>query len=775
MSTATRPSHLVVVLAPQPSSSLGALLSSLPKGLDASVVITPERDGAAFAALKNVHGLLDLPAERPLARGVYLAPAKPLEVSEGRISVRTDGEPAVERFVESAAEAYGERLILVLLSGSGTAAVEAAIAVGNNDGTLIVEKPRSGQRPVPPALPPTSIDVFSEPENVGEVLAELVREDVTIEGEEAKLVETLLDRIRDRHGIDFTSYKLPTIRRRLDRRMAAVGAGRLADYLHYLGSHPEEYQRLISSFLIKVTDFFRDQALFDHIRDRILPDLVRGARAHGHEIRIWSAGCATGEEAYSIAILVAEVLGDERKDFNVRIFATDVDADAIAFARQGVYPATSLRKLPRAMIQRYFLPRDGEFELNKTIRGLVVFGQHDLAERAPFPRVDMIVCRNVLIYFTEELQMRTLQLFAFALRDNGFLVLGNAESTNPLPQQFTQEDSHLKVYRRHGERILIPPPRRRREPGGMARAEHQRRPALGLAADHADHARRVASVLDRADRLLVNLPVGIVVVDRQYDVQHINAAARRLLGIRTAGIGDDFVHLATVLPPAELRAALDSALRGQAATRTFTVDGESAARHLELAAHPGYVEGIEGGETAVVIITDVTDSIGVRDELERMRGEQRGEIVELQRRVEQLQEANRQLIEANEDLALANMDLRTTNDELQVSNEEVQAASEEVETLNEELQATNEELETLNEELQATVEELNTTNDDLQERGRQLEEMARGLDMADAEGRSFEPGEAPWAKAARGEAWDGEVTIGRGGMRRKVRITIARE
>ena len=206
----------------------------------------------------------------------------------------------------------------------------------------------------------------------------------------------------------------------------------------------------MSSFLIKVTGFFRDPDLYRAIRERVLPELLADARARGHELRLWSAGCATGEEAYSLAILVAEALGDELERFAVRVFATDLDAEAVAFARRGVYPAAALADVPPDLLERYFTEHDGEYTVRKRVRALTVFGQHDLGQRAPFPRIDLALCRNVLIYFTPDLQRRALQLFAFALREGGYLALGKAETTTPLAEFFVVADARLKLYRRQG-------------------------------------------------------------------------------------------------------------------------------------------------------------------------------------------------------------------------------------------------------------------------------------------------------------------------------------
>jgi two-component system CheB/CheR fusion protein len=345
---------------------------------------------------------------------------------------------------------YGEQLIAVILTGNGTD--------GAAGGTGIIQNPETAPFPAMPlSLAPTDVDIIAHVENIGAILIDLISGiRVTARPTEERALRTFLDQLRERSGIDFNSYKMPTIMRRLQRRMVATGSERLTDYIRYLQGHNEEYQRLVSSFLIKVTEFFRDAELFSYLRDHVLPELIAEARNHDNELRFWSAGCATGEEAYSLAILVSDLLGEDLDRFNVRIFATDLDNDAVTFARRGIYPASTLANVPQDMVDRYFTRVNGEFEIRKQVRALTVFGQHDLGQRAPFPRIDVALCRNVLIYFTTELQKRALQLFAFSLRDNGFLVLGKAETTSPLGEYFALEHPQLKIYRRQGDRILIP-------------------------------------------------------------------------------------------------------------------------------------------------------------------------------------------------------------------------------------------------------------------------------------------------------------------------------
>jgi len=434
-------SHLIVISCSHADGSLGPILASLHPLRDRAAIVVA-LDGAAAGAEAEVarrHDAWLATEPRDLVPGLLVVPPEGARIVDDRIVPGVSSGSALEELLRTAAGSFEERLILVLLAGPTAGAVAAAALVNGSGGTVIVEKPRAGARRIPRSLPPTAVDVVVEPDALAGTLMQLIERDGRAVRADQTRLRSLLDHIKQRSGIDFSGYKPATILRRLDRRAAAVGARDLAEYIRHLEAHPDEYQRLVSSFLIKVTEFFRDPALYAYLRDRVVPDLVRTAREHDNTLRLWSAGCATGEEPYSLALLVAEALGDDRDAFNVRIFATDIDNAAIGFARKAVYPETAVRGLPPELLDRYFIHADGEYEVAKTIRSLCVFGQHDLGERAPFPRVDLIMCRNVLIYFTNDLQARTLRLFAFSLRDQGYLVLGSSETTNPLSEHFAVE------------------------------------------------------------------------------------------------------------------------------------------------------------------------------------------------------------------------------------------------------------------------------------------------------------------------------------------------
>jgi two-component system CheB/CheR fusion protein len=663
-----------------------------------------------------------------------LPPGRHAEITDHEIRLHDVSDrgprPSIDLLFSSAAQVFGEGLIAVILTGTGHDGAAGARDVKALGGTVVVQNPETASYPgMPLALSPTSIDIVAELDAIGPLLHDLatgVHEPTRPDDE--RLLRGFLDQLRDRSGIDFGSYKRATILRRLQRRMVATGQTKLRDYVRHVQSNPEEYQRLTASFLIKVTEFFRDRDLFDQLRETVIPQLIADARERDNELRVWSAGCATGEEAYSLAILIADALGDELDAFNVRIFATDVDGEAIAFARRGVYTENALAEMPHDIVERHFTKVADGYEVKKRIRAITVFGQHDLGQRAPFPRVDLALCRNVLIYFTTELQKRALQLFAFSLRDGGFLVLGKAESTTPLAEYFVLAHPRLKIYRRQGDRVLIPPTRIR-DSAPLIPA----RPSAGKRAGWIDatlaksrELPRPPSAAEKAENQLLRLPVGVVVVDRVYDIQSINATARRLLGIHGAAIGSDLVHLVPQVAAEVCRSVIDAAFRGDDAEGTASVPTATAAgpevRSIRITGHVLSADPTTASESVTLVITDVTVETARRRELEETLARERAERDQLVERGRQTAASHAQLLEANAELTTANAELRSANEELLVANEEVQAATEEVETLNEELQATNEELETLNEELQATVEELNTTNDDLQ--ARNLEALA---------------------------------------------------
>lgn len=741
------PSGLVVIGASAGGiDAVLTLVGSLPADFPAPIVIAQHIDPhrrsqfGDLLAKRSALPVLTASADEPLQAGtVYVVPAdRDVEISDHHIGVRRDrigpSHPSVDRLMSTAARVFGDTLTGVVLTGTGADGAAGAQAIKAYGGTVIVQNPQSARYPgMPASVPPSAVDIVADLEAIGPLLVELFSGNAVLpptddDGE----FRSFLNRVREQSGLDFGAYKRPTIERRLQRRMVAVGMPALAEYQDYVERHPAEMQRLVTSFLIKVTRFFRDPELFAHLRDHVLPSLIEDARGRG-ELRLWSAGCATGEEAYTLAMLVTDLLGDDLQSLTIRIFATDIAADAVDFARQGVYPESALADLPAGLVERHFTRRDGAFEVRKHVRGLVVFGEHDLSRRAPFPRIDLVLCRNVLIYFAPELQQRSLQLFAFSLRAGGYLALGKAETVNPLPEFFRLEQSRLKVFCRIGGQAPIPPHRIfELSPSGVDRPRQARAAPVESRARFAVQPTQPSLAVLQSSRTIEALSAGVAIIDRDYHIRSINLAARRLLGIAAAGPGEDLIHRAAPALAGPLRREIDLALRGTVTTtihRTPQDALEEDGRDLIITCTPAPSTESGGSVDAMVLeVVDVTLQAKARRQLAQDLDRVTSERDALQDRISTATTEVRELRSADQTMATDLGRLRAENEQLQLSSEEAQAATEEIETLNEEQQATNEELETLNEELQATVEELNTTNADLQARTLELEGLATTLE-----------------------------------------------
>jgi two-component system, chemotaxis family, CheB/CheR fusion protein len=738
--------------------ALSALVGALPADLVAPIVIAQHLDPARVSHLQEILARQCLMPVRTVVERERLEPGvvyvvaanQHVEVIGHELHLIADHggpHPSVDLLLTSAARVFGEGLIAVILTGHGSDGAAGAQAVKAAGGIVLIQDPATAPYPsMPLSLAPTVVDIAAPPERLGNLLPALLADsDRAAALQDGPGLRAFLEQVRSQQGIDFGSYRAPTILRRLQRRLVATGTNSLTDYLAYLNDHPEEYQRLVHTFLIKVTEFFRDAQLFDYFRSQLLPELLATAQREGRGLRCWSAGCATGEEPYSLAILLAELLGDALEQSGIRIFATDLDEEAIAFARRGVYPASALSAVAPELVTRYFTHQDGEYAVKKRVRSMIVFGLQNLAQRAPFPNIDLVLCRNVLIYFTPELQRRTLQLFAFSLRDDGRLALGKAETAAPLAEYFRVEHPQLKVYRRQGGHILFPPSQfRATQPPPLSAlngtAAYGRRPSAGP---------RPASEPRRGeplDNLAAELAVGVVLVDRQYDIKAINPAARRYFGIYGEAFGDDFLHLVHTVAPALLRPLLDAALRGETPAPLEEVPAVGGngneISYLRVQCAP-YRTGIADVPEAVLLQAfDVSRPVGERRAVEEVlrqalteraeaggeaahrEGELRTRLAEAEARTQELTGTVQQLREANQSLVAGNIELRRVSEEYLISNEESQAATEEVETLYEEVQASNEELETLNEEMQSTMEELHATNDDLAARSEELQLLA---------------------------------------------------
>jgi two-component system, chemotaxis family, CheB/CheR fusion protein len=726
--------------------ALSVFVGTLPRDFPAPVVLAqhlnPQRQSNLGSILER-HSALPVVVvndRAPMEPGkVYVVPSnRHVKIQDGEVYVEGDHEgrprPSVDLLLSSAAKSYGESLIAVVLTGSGSDGAAGAVDVKNAGGTVIIQNPESAPYPsMPLSLPPTIVDHVAEIEQIGELLTSLLRGVRVVTAEKADdPLRALLSQVSRHTSIDFRNYKPTTILRRIARRMAVTRVHSLREYERYLDAHPEEVGELLRAFLIKVTGFFRDPEAYEFVRARVMPELLAIGREQGNVLRFWSAGCATGEEPYSLALLLSDVLGPELPEWSIKIFATDLDESAINFARRGVYPANVLGDLPDDYLVRYFEPFDRSFRIAKTLRQMVIFGQQDLSRGVPFPRIDLVVCRNLLIYLKPELQQTVLDLFAYSLHQtNGFLFLGKAETARPTKGTFDLVNKKWKIYRcksgpvtlpqREGTRRLLKSvsdrPNILRPPAGYEKqmANTHELPALDFDIAH----------LRRFNELVLrHLPFGVVVIDRNYRILSVNGFARRLLGIRDIANAQDFLHAVRDLPYALVRQAIDTAFRERSHATLEAVELESAAGadlcFLNLSVIPIHAEGGGMPELAVVCVSDATELTRTRCQLEEARAEH-------ERLAADLGSTNKRLSDVNKELQDANEELQAANEELMLTQEELQATNEEFEATNEELQATNEELETNNEELQATNEELQTTNDELSARTVELQDMTQQL------------------------------------------------
>jgi two-component system, chemotaxis family, CheB/CheR fusion protein len=493
--------------------------------------------------------------------------------------------------------------------------------------------------------------------------------------DEQQPLDVLLEYLKGARGFDFSGYKRSSLERRVAKRMDATGSASYPSYIEFLDVHPDEFASLFDTILINVTGFFRDTVTWDFLVSDTLPRLLAN-RADGEPIRVWCAGCSSGEETYTLAILLAQALGDQQYLDRVKIYATDVDERALSVARAGAYTARQVEAVPRDALDRFFDRVDQRYAFRKDLRRNIIFGRNDLVQDAPISRVDLLACRNTLMYFNAETQGQILRRLHFALKADGFLLLGKSEMLITHGDLFAPVSLKRRVFSKVAKQSL------------RDRLLSVAHPPGAEPGPESDRGFRQAA-FDVA-------PVAQVVVDREGRLVLANQAARSAFGLAMTDLGRQLKELELSYRPVELRGNLELAFRER---RPVTLDGIRATspggepRHLEVSVRPLDVGG--GVTGASIAYLDLTIRHGLEQELERSKQE----------------------------LGTAYEELQSTVEELETSNEELQSTNDELETSNEELQSTNEELETMNEELQSTNEELQTINDELRQRTLELDQV----------------------------------------------------
>jgi two-component system, chemotaxis family, CheB/CheR fusion protein len=489
-------------------------------------------------------------------------------------------------------------------------------------------------------------------------------------------LETLLEYINERRNFDFRGYKRASLTRRIFKRMQALDVDDYQHYMEMLEANPGEFADLFNTILINVTAFLRDRDAWAALAETAIPQIV-GAKGPDDPVRVWSAGCASGEEAYSLAVLLAEAFGEDRFRQSVKIYATDADNDALADARRGRYRYEALAEAFGEERARRFFDTDGECGIFRAdLRRALIFGRHDLVQDPPISRIDLLTCRNTLMYFTAEAQAKILASFQFALNPGGYLFLGRSEARVTRTQMFEVVDLPQHILRKEGTGAELeavpptPPPR----PGGSPRLDGHR----------------------PMEALFEQNVVAQVMLDGSGNIAAANRAARRMFSIGSTDLGRQLREAELYQRPADLRTPIERAQRERRPMAVYDVpwQGPDEMRALDIIVSP-----LDGPSGLVISFLDATRYQHLRADLEDSRRE----------------------------LKTAYEELQSTVEELETTNEEFQSTNEELETTNEELHSTNEELETMNQELQSTNEELETINNELRDRSSEVTELNQFL------------------------------------------------
>ncbi|MCA9262603.1 MAG: PAS domain-containing protein, partial [Planctomycetales bacterium] len=646
------------------------------------------------------------------ANAIYLIPPKRNMVLENS-HLRLTEQPAgglnlpIDLFFQSLAKDAGNRAIAIVLSGTGSDGSRGIRDIHKAGGLVMVQSiqsagfdgmPRSALRTglahvvSPPANMPSRLtDYVASPETFS---AELEKEN---EGEGELAVVFRL--FRNQYGIDFSFYKPSTITRRLERRVKLTGCETLTEYLHCIESDSRELDTLYRDLLVEVTHFFRDPESFQRLRDTVIPQLVEQAVVSG-EMRVWVPGCATGEEAYSIAILVHDCIHRQGHDIDLKVFATDVHQTSMETASAGVYSSASVSRMPIEFRERYFARIGDLYHVDAALRQCVIFAPHDLTKDPPFTRIDLVSCRNVLIYLDAEVQRRIVSLFHFGLVVGGVLFLGPSETLGELEKEFEPIDRHWRLFRKlRNVRLPSTGPISPQSPLNRMVVS---RPSYLATQTRTDKSWLVPEVYDH---LLARYVPPSLLINQHLELVHSFGDARRLL-VQPEGKATLDV---TRMVEGELRTAVSAALHRASTTdstivyegvKVRTPDGELPFR---LVAEP-YVkssermflvslEEMQPVEAALVVQAETFDSVD--------QSAQR--IVSLERELDYTKETLQATVE----------ELETSNEELQSTNEELVASNEELQSTNEELHSVNEELYTVNAEHQKKIAELTQMTDDM--------------------------------------------------------------
>lgn len=660
----------------------------------------------------------------PKPNTVYVQPAnKCVLVKDGvlRLVPRTQKlNVAIDQFFESLAEGCGSRSIGVLLSGTGSDGTAGLRAIKTAGGLTFAQDEETAKFPEMPrnAIRSGFVDAVRSPREIAHEIRHIAEhpyirrvmteaeaeQSAKSEYEKADDLGRIFLSLRKHMGVDFTSYKLGTLTRRIQRRMALHGIKKLAQYSRFLRDSKREVEALFDDLLINVTRFFRDAPLFAGLRKHRLPNLVKDKARHG-ELRFRVPGCATGEEVYSLAICILETLGTRASEMRLQIFGTDLSDVMIDHARAGIYSTAIEKDVSRARLRRFFTKRDSTYQINRRVREICTFARQNVISDPPFSRLDLISCRNLLIYLSPELHKRCIPQFHHALNPGGYLILGPAESVGTFDELFELVDKKNKIYTKK----MVPTPR----PAGLPGDFGTTLGPVAMRLPFADASAASTRLMQAADQIMLGTYApAAVVIDHEMHIRQFRGRTDPYLEHHP---GPATLNLFQIVRPslaADLRNVIRQCIRTNKPARKegALMKGGGKTREINVQVVPFKVPTSD--KSWLLVIFDETTR-GIRPgKLPKSSGKtaSQREIVELHRDLAATKEALQAIVEEQES---TNEELKSANEEIESSNEELQSTNEELETAKEELQSTNEELVTLNEELSNRNLEMQQTNSDL--------------------------------------------------------------
>ncbi|MCF7990137.1 MAG: PAS domain S-box protein [Thiohalocapsa sp.] len=608
----------------------------------------------------------------------------------------------IDHFFETLAESHRERCVGVILSGTGADGAHGISMIKERGGLTIAQEPAEAgfdgmpQNAIATGLIDLVLPVADMPRHIRRFLRtrpklEIVDDLSELNGDR-QVLQRIFAQVRARGGQDFSRYKHSSVLRRIRRRMQLHQCEQLDKYLELLRADPGEAHALANELLITVTQFFRDAKVFEHLERAVIPLLFRGKPA-AEQLRVWSVGCATGEEAYSVAMLLLEHASTLQEAPEIEIFASDLHDDSLAKARAGVYPDTIEASVSPERLRRFFVKEDGSYRVRKEVREIVVFASHNLLKDPPFSRLDLIVCRNVLIYLRRETQGKVIELFHYALKPGGLLWLGPSETIDR-HALFQPESKGNCLYRRRN----VPPP----EPGLPVFPEMPRA-RLGKITDSA-HGESVPSYGALHQKMVERWALPSILVDQDFRIVHASEHAGRYLRVPGGEPSANVFKLLREELRVEVRAALHQAFEHAEPVRCNPIELqlEGRLRRVLVQIRPSRDE--EGAGLSLVVFDEMDPEAPAASR--SAAADTAGRPSELDRTQERL----RTVIEQYE---TSQEEMKAANEELQSTNEELRSTMEELETSKEELQSMNEELQTVNQENRHKVEELSQLTSDL--------------------------------------------------------------